>query len=243
MDASATSDAGIRGTVAIDISALRTPVSTESPAPVAVAESARGPIVSRSGASQSIFAKMLGAKRKISQMDGANDDEEDGDHNNDTIATTEDSELPGSPSTDSASQVLTTSSSEVSAVLNPVWGLPVSGFPTQLSARSTRFRFRSSHRDFYGKLSAIILTLVRPLRARDIIHPGHLLWLHDECASTDASGSKGGVVEVVSLSSERLDDILVKLSDGRAVTVNKASTQRFYEFIIAKGLVQLEALH
>lgn len=195
----------------------------------------------KSGVSQSIFAKILGAKRKISQMDGANDNEDGDSDHNDTI-TTEQSEHLGSPSSDSVSQVLTTSSSEVSAILNPVWGLSVSGFPTQLSARSTRFRFRSSHRDFYGKLSAIILTLTRPLRSRDIVHPGHLLWLHDERASTDGSG-KGGMVEVVSLSSERLDDILVKLSDGTMIIVNRASTQRFYEFIIAKGLVQLEALH
>lgn len=50
------------------------------------------------------------------------------------------------------------------------------------------------------------------------------------------------MVEVVALSSERLDEIHVKLSDGMTVIVNKASTMRFYEFIIEKGVAQLEAL-
>ncbi|TYZ66394.1 hypothetical protein PybrP1_001215 [[Pythium] brassicae (nom. inval.)] len=176
---------------------------------------------------QSVFAAMLGGKRGISQVDGAqaaNEEEEKADSDE-------------APATDraAASRALTTPSREVAAVLNPVWGFAVSDFPMQLSALHTKFEYRRRRHDFYGKLSAIVLTLTRPLRPREPVRAGHLVWLSDERAFP--AESKGGAVEVLRASCEGSDAVVVKLPGGASATVARPQLCRFYECIVKKGVV------
>lgn len=175
----------------------------------------------------------MGIKRKISQLDGADDDDE-----SDDIG-----KADGGATPPRDCGPLTTSNSDVVAVLAPVWGLPVSSVPTQLSARFSKFKYRPKQRDFYGKLSAIILTLTRPLVSSDIVLPGHLLWMHDERDADQGAGKQHGMVQVVRHSSAQLDDVHVRLADGSIVVVHKSCTQRFYEVIVAKGIAQFQSQH
>lgn len=175
-------------------------------------------------------------------MDGAQDDDNDELEGNDPTSPAAESiddettEVTGSTASATA---LMTPSSEVAAVLNPVWGFVVSEFPMQLSAEHSKFEYRQRRRDFHGKLSSIILTLTRPLRPSELVHAGHILWLKD--ARAFANESKGGAVEVVGSSSESPESIVVKLPNGSSVTVAKEQLQRYYECIVKKGKVWFKA--
>ncbi|KAF1334101.1 hypothetical protein FI667_g2084, partial [Globisporangium splendens] len=194
---------------------------------------------------RSIFAKMMGAKRKIAQMDGAIDGESDGDNGDGAASadhTIDNDAAPPTPPRDFGP--LTTPASDVVAVLVPAWSLPVTGFPTQLSARFSKFALRSRQRDFYGKLSAIILTLTRPIVATDAILPGHVLWMYGAHQSSSNTNLKDGMVQVVSQQSRaRSDEIHVMLADGEIVVVPTSCTRRFYEVLVAKGTVRFNLSH
>lgn len=176
-------------------------------------------------------------------MDGVHapsDDDNDEDYNDEDAEEEEeddDSDDVAATRRPAPSSTLTTPSREVAAVLAPVWGAPVSAFPMQLAAEHTKFEYRRRRRDFYGKLSAIVLTLTRPLRPSELVRAGHLLWLSD-ARTFPAAESNGGTVEVLHTSSDGSDAaVVVKLPDGASATIARPQLARFYECIVKKGVV------
>lgn len=191
----------------------------------------------------------LGEKRKLSQLDGADGDDDDGSESDasrrrqDIRAAQARAEPSDAPSSDDErerersrlNRALTTPSSEVAALLAPVWGLPVSAFPTQLSSQYVQFRYRAKQRDFLGRVTAAVLTLTRVLAPRDAVRPGHVLWLYDTNVFA-ATERKGVVVEIVRVES---DALVVNLPDSTTCTVDRAHVQRFYERIVRSGTLKI----
>ncbi|TMW63042.1 hypothetical protein Poli38472_005660 [Pythium oligandrum] len=182
----------------------------------------------------SVFARIMQKKRRIGQLDGSIEDEDDDDGKSDD-------ELDDRTAVAPIQQP-----NAVLGILDvaPVTALHVSRFSFLCSARELTFRYRGRREGFKGRWKSIILTMVRPLRSDELVAPGHVLWLTYKPASmSDDEEFESKIVKVLHVLPSDTSELVVTCGDDeREVIVALADTRRFYERIIASGYAKMRGL-